>query len=393
MSYDSKFMSREKELLLLCSRVEMQESEVRHLRQIAASDLDWQYLLGIALYHRVFPLLYHNIRKHIPYVPPAEFGKKLHDMVLQNGAKNLLLRSWLISIATLLKERGIPALSFKGPVLAENIYGNIGYRTFSDLDFLIARRDVKKMVLHLRGLGFRQDIDLLPEQYEKLVDKFHHAVMIKDGVIVELHWELTGRYFFKKVGIDSLLPRAVEVEVAGHCLQTLGSEDLLVYLCVHGCRHHWPQLDAVCCIAELVKKKPDLDWNLVWQLARQLGASKMLLLGLVLARDLLGLVLPVSIEERLVEYPKLGNKAKDIAGKMLSTTEGSPMPMSYREYVMFHYGIMDNRLDWLRYCLKSLFNPTHSDWLWVRFPASLSAFYYILRPLRLVGKYSRNLFR
>lgn len=386
-------MSREKNLLLLCSRVEMRESEVRRLREIAASDLDWQYLLAMAHYHRVLPLLHHNVNTHVPHGPPADVRGRLREVVMQNGARNLFLRSWLIAIMALLKEQGIPVLAFKGPVLAEDIYGNIGYRTFSDLDFLISRRDVKKMVLRLRGLGFRQDIDLSPDQYEKLVDKFHHAVVIKDGVIVELHWELTGRYFFKKVGIDRLLPRAVEVEVAGHHLQTLGSEDLLVYLCVHGCRHHWPQVDAVCCVAELVKKKLHLDWDLVWQLAQQLGASKMLLLGLVLARDMLGLVLPARIEGRLAEHQKLRNMAKEIAEKMLSTAEASPMPMSYREYVVFHYCIMDSRLDWLRYCLKSLFNPTHSDWLWVRFPASLSVFYYILRPLRLLGKYSRNLLK
>lgn len=386
-------MSREKELLLLCSRVEMRESEVRNLRKIAASDLDWQYLLAMAHYHRVLPLLHHNVNTHVPHGPPADVRGRLREMVMQNGARNLFLRSWLISITTLFKEQGIPVLAFKGPVLAEDIYGNIGYRIFSDLDFLISRRDVKKMVLRLRGLGFRQDIDLSPDQYEKLVDKFHHAMLAKDGVIVELHWELTGRYFFKKVGIDMLLPRAVEVEVAGDRLQTLGSEDLLVYLSVHGCRHHWLQLDAVCCIAELVKKKPHLDWDLAWRLARQLGASKMLLLGLVLARDMLGLALPVSIAGLLAEYPKLTNMAKDIAEKMLSTVEAPPMPMSYREYVVFHYGVMDNRLDWLRYCLKSLFNPTHSDWMWLRFPASLSGVYYIVRPLRLLGKYSRNLIK
>jgi hypothetical protein len=85
--------------------------------------------------------------------------------------------------------------------------------------------------------------------------------------------------------------------------------------------------------------------------------------------------------------------ASGIAGKMLSTSESPQLQMSYRQYGMFHYDIMDNRLDWFRYCLKSLFNPTHSDWLWARLPASLSVFYYIFRPIRLVGKYSRNLFK
>jgi hypothetical protein len=142
-----------------------------------------------------------------------------------------------------------------------------------------------------------------------------------------------------------------------------------------------------------VKKKTNLDWDLVWQLARQLGALKMVVLGLLLAREMLGLVLPGKVEEKIAEYPRVKNISENIAGKMLSISESSPLRMNYWENVVFHYDIMDRRKDWLRCCLRSLSNPTHSDWLWIRLPASLSVLYYILRPLRLVGKYSRKLFR
>ncbi len=393
MSLNSPRFKNEEQLLLLSSRVEMQESELKTLRELACNTLNWEHLIEIASFHRVFPLLYHNIKKHIPNDIPDDICKRLKDMVVRNGTKNLFMLSRLLSILALLKEHGIQALSFKGPTLAEDVYGNVGFRVFGDLDLLISHRDLEKAVSLLREQGFRQDIDLAPAQYQKLVDKWHHAVLTKDGVMVELHWELTGRYFSRNVEIESLLPRIVEIEMARHKVQMLGPEDLLLFLCVHGCHHYWVHLDAVCCIAELVKKNKGLDWHLVWQLARQLGALKMVVLGLLLAREMLGLALPDKVEEKMAEYPKLKIVTGSIAGKMLSISQSSPLQMRYREYVIFHYDIMDNRLDWLRRCWRSLSNPTHSDWIWIRLPASLSVLYYILRPIRLVGKYSRKLFR
>lgn len=386
-------MGKEERLLLLCSRVDLQEKDIQNLRELSCSGLDWEYISKIAAYHRVLPLLYHNIKKYIPNDPPADVGNCLKEMLMRNSAKNLFMLSWLISITDLLKAHGIQALTFKGPVLAEKIYGNIGFRSFGDLDLLIPRTDLQKAVSLLLEQGFVQDIDLSPEQYGKLINKSHHAVLVKDSVVIELHWELSGRYFLRNVYLESLLPRAEEVDLAGHRLQTFGSEDLLLYLCIHGCRHQWFQLDAVCCVAELVKKKTDLDWEQVWMIARRLGALKMVVLGLLLAKELLGVVLPGKVEAKMDEFPKLMEIADDIAGGMMSSTGVSERQMSYWKYIAFHHGIMDNHLDWLRYCLKSLLNPTHSDWLWIRLPASLSVFYYVFRPLRLFAKYSSKLLK
>jgi len=386
-------MRDEERLLLLCSCVDIQQSDVKQLREIAESRLDWEYLMKISVFHRVYPLLYRNIIKIVPDVPPEHILSQLKEKVMRNGAKNLFLVSQLTALLNMLKEHDIPVVVFKGPVLAEDVFGNIGLRSFSDLDLLISHDHIKRTVSLLEEKGFHQDIDLSPEQYEKLVDKGYHAVLIKDGAIVELHWEMTGRYFSKNIGIESLMPRVESVELAGIKVPTLGSEDLLLYLCIHGCRHYWFQLDAVCCVAELVKKRTALDWDLVFRLARELGALKMVCLGLLLARQLLELTLPDSVENVLSNYPKLEKNASGLAERIFSSTEFIESQMRYREYVTYHYTIMDKTADWLHYCLRPLLNPTHSDWLWLRLPASLSLLYYIVRPLRLTGKYAKKMFR
>ena len=54
-----------------------------------------------------------------------------------------------------------------------------------------------------------------------------------------------------------------------------------------------------------------------------------------------------------------------------------------KRYNLFHLLVRDNVIDSIRYLLRLIFRPTNVEWLWLRFPASLSFLYYFLRPLRL----------
>ena len=380
----------EEAILLLCSRVAMSGEEADMLGDLTRGQVDWREIVASAAAHRVLPLLHANLKKHLPEAIPHDLFAEMRERVLRNGMSNLALLGKLIEVVALLRQDGIEALAFKGPVLAEKVYGNIGLRTFADLDLLVARHDLPRIVTLLLGHGFRLDIDLSEEQYHKLAERNHHAVMIRDGVPVELHWELSGRYFSRGVYFEALAGRAERVTLSCQRLLTLGGEDLLIYLCVHGCRHHWVQLDAVCCVAEFVKRRTDLDWDLLWRLAGEMGAAQMVALGLSLAGSMLAVQLPREVRERVTNFPQLAKLAEEVAGKMLVPGTPNAAAMGYWQFVSFHRRVMARRWDWLLYCSKPLWNPTHSDWLSLRLPASLSALYYILRPLRLLRKYARK---
>ena len=378
---------KEEAILLLCARVDMNDAEVATLGDLAQGQVDWRGIVALAAAHRVLPLLHANLKRYLPEALPRDLYAEMREKVLRNGMSNLALLGKLLDVIALLRRHGIEALVFKGPVLAEEVYGNISLRAFADLDLLVTRRDLSRIISLLLENGYRLDIDLSEAQYQKLVDNNHHAVMIKDDVPVELHWELSGRYFSRGVYFEALAGRAERVTLSGQQLLTLGGEDVLIYLCVHGCRHHWMQLDAVCCVAELVKRRSDLDWGLLWQLAEEMGAERMLALGLSLAVGVLALQLPQEVGARVASFPLMGELAQEVAGKLLVLGSPKTPAMGYWQFVAFHRRVMKGRWDWLLYCSKPLWNPTHSDWLSLRLPASLSALYYILRPLRLLRKY------
>src|SRR5436190_1015503 len=72
----------------------------------------------------------------------------------------------------------------------------------------------------------------------------------------------------------------------------LSPECILLLLCLHGSAHKWEMLKWVLDIAEMLRACPDLDWGKVTNEARRTGSERMVAVGLVLARDLLGAVIP-----------------------------------------------------------------------------------------------------
>jgi len=115
-------------------------------------------------------------------------------------------------------------------------------------------------------------------------------------LLVELHNDLTLRYFPRRRPIEQLFARQTRVQLDGHEVPALSIEDELVYICVHGATHLWERLGWIADVAALGTRH--LDWQATTKTARQVGAERMLATGLCLASDLLHARLPASTKER-----------------------------------------------------------------------------------------------
>ena len=69
---------------------------------------------------------------------------QLRDDFNDNSRRNLFLTRELLNLLTLFETHQIPAIPFKGPVLAASVYGNLALRQFSDLDLIIHKQHVAK---------------------------------------------------------------------------------------------------------------------------------------------------------------------------------------------------------------------------------------------------------
>jgi len=76
---------------------------------------------------------------------------------------------------------------------------------------------------------------------------------------------------------------------------SLTVEDTLLHLCVHGFRHRWSLLKWLVDVAFLLSGTEQIDWTALEREARKVACYRILILGLGLTHDILGVPLPEPI--------------------------------------------------------------------------------------------------
>ena len=128
-------------MLILCARGRLADESVEQIRSLVDETVDWEYLIKTACAHNVHFLLYRSLKKACAESVPDEALKRLEHAHDINSRRSLLVFGKLVSILKLLQDNHIPAIPFKGPVLAEMVYGDVALRQFGDLDILVDKEN------------------------------------------------------------------------------------------------------------------------------------------------------------------------------------------------------------------------------------------------------------
>ena len=386
MVANSNFVARE--FLLCCARTRPSDGVVARVREIAAGEVDWEYVFLLARRHSVVPLLYLQLERHASDLVPAEKLSQLKKHYLENSARNTILTAELCRLITLFADSGIEAIPYKGPVLALFAYDNLALRRFVDLDIIVNKNDVLKAREILLAHGYAPSKSLSLSQQELLLRTQHNLQFSRDNhrLIVELHWEVAPHLFASTVDATTLWQNLVPIDLQGDLngrqVKTLSAEDLLFSLCVHGSRHLWERLGWICDVAELISRR-SVDWNALLKRATNADSERMFLLGLYLAEQLLEAPLPPAMKQRCDADERLPLLAENIVEHLFSGT--THVPATSREILKYNLGVRKTLSARARYLLHML-RPTDSDLGARALPAKLSFAYYFVRPFRLLFK-------
>jgi hypothetical protein len=348
--------------------------------------MDWHYLLRAAYRHGLMPLLYWNLSSACPTIVPEAILSELRDYCQNNSRRNLFFTGELLKLLNVFEMHGIRAIPYKGPVLANSAYGNIGLREFCDLDILVRSQDALRARTLLGSLGYQSRLHLTGAQEAAFIHNRCEYTLShsEDDLLVEIQWNIVPRYFSIPLDFDRLWKRLERVSIGGKEVVSLSAEDLLWILCVHGSKHLWNRLEWICGVAELIRTSEPLDWKRVIDDAKELGAEKMLRLGLYLANDLLGAVLPREILQSVRGDPMVKSLAAQVVEGLFREAQDSPG--TYKS-ILFHLRAREHWKDRMRYCFRFAVTPNVEDWESVSLPRYLFFLYYPLRAIRLAGKY------
>ena len=381
----------ELDLLLCCARTRVDEAAAARVRALLQGELDWPDVVATAFQHHVASFLYENLKPIGTERVPKVWMDSLLQYARESSGLSLLLYSELLRIHEIFEAAQLPLIPYKGPILSWLAYHSLTGRTFIDLDFVTKQSNIPRATTLLKSAGFSAEFSPQEERADRSGSApgqygFFRAA---NRAQVELHTELTLRYFPVRLNFDKMSRRFLTVEIAGRKMRTFSVEDTLAMLCVHGAKHFWDRLGWIVDVAELIKTQP-VDWDLSMRIASEMKCTRVLLLGLRLAHELLQAPLPPSVLRKIKRDSQVRRLADKVRAQFEGTADASPgvLPRA-----LFRLRSRDSVVQGLRHMVRLTMSPTERDRQSTHLPRSLVLLYVLLRPLRLLQEYGLGLRR
>ena len=258
------------------------------------------------------------------------------------------------------------------------------HRTCVDLDFVVPQRYIPEAMSLLQAHGYTPQFSLPSRRKRASTARLRASTPLRrpaNRSFVELHTERTLRYFSRPLNLEEMNSRLVPLEIGGQKLRTFCVEDLLVMLCVHGAKHFWERLAWIVDIAQLITVC-EVDWTLLSEIAASMESTRLLLLGLYLAHEMVGASLPQSVLDRASGDAQV----QWLAGKVLEQYAGNSGPSAgVWPRAVFRIRSSDKYWQGLCQLFRLSLSPTESDRQTIQLPSFLSPLYTLVRPIRLLG--------
>jgi hypothetical protein len=263
--------------------------------------IDWHHLAELIDRHRVGALVDRS-GWAVAHGAPSWLCNRLAARAQQTLREALSYLSVQRELVDALEAEGIPVLVLKGLPLSLDAYGDISARQIRDIDLLVApeRLEAAGRVLAECGLSWQgwgaqweqPPADLRSAEptalaYAERLPMLKHAEFERDGLIVELHWSLTGNRHLLPMP-RSWLDEPRRVMVAGVSTPALPLVAAWRHLVVHGAVHEWLRLKWLADVPAMVSRHPELVSARALRAAEAEGLDRCVAAGLIVAERVFG---------------------------------------------------------------------------------------------------------
>lgn len=314
-----------------------------------ASEDDWEEIIRDAAAHGLIPLLHRGLKRSGAGRIPRGPAEELERAALGIAARNMLLAEELVAILRAFEARRLPCAPLRGPVLAEQLYGDSGARPMGDLDLLVRKGDLPLLVEILQDLGFRQ-----MDRRNGFAQAFSYTLeFFKDRhgwVIVEPHWTIAYPPYVERINMEQVWKRCVRGQVVGVETWLLGDEEQLLHLCLHVAHRDgtapllwFYELDRL-----LRQDQATFDWSRFLSIAREAGLEFLLSRVLEKVRTIFATPVPAEVLNQLAAGPR-----RSLEGRLVRLLAGASS-VDGKESLAVFFTLKGLRRK-LRYALALLF--------------------------------------
>lgn len=359
-----------------------------------ARGFDWEYLQATASRHGVLPLFFKSISKNGSASIPTPMMDRMRREYGGISQRNFIFAQEMLRLLACLNDEDIVVIPYKGAFLAAIGYGDLSLRQFSDLDILVkptdllrAKRLLEEQGYHARFIyGYRPLTKLTAAETETFLKYCHeYEVQRKDGLLIDLHWQLAPKHYPFRIDPGPLWARLETFDIEGRSVSSFAREDLILILCMHGAKDRWKKLIWIIDLVKIITNNPGLDWAAVSERAKHAGMELPLLLGLRLVEELFPQTVLPSLDYGPRHRDRIAGLAQTVFKSLFTITEiRECLPVK-----SLHVKLCRNFRDKVTYTFQGLFVPRVPDWSTIRLPSWLFPLYYLIRPLRIMAGCAR----
>jgi hypothetical protein len=245
--------------------------------------------------HGVLGLALATLQRTRPHIGAtgARFRERLHGC-RRRAAVMELARDRVLAV---LRAAALDPVTLKGAGLATTVYDEPSERDYGDIDLLLAEHEIDRAVMTLGSHGFHvPGGEAMESGYRE--HHFHVHVQRPDGIIVELHWELTRS--IEPFHLDAAAFIAGSVSVPGAVrMRVPRPEHALLHIVAENLRDGFNRLTRLVDVDRIVATAPAMDWSYLEATARDARLLPSLALSLEMSRDMLGTQVPDELCRRI----------------------------------------------------------------------------------------------
>jgi Uncharacterised nucleotidyltransferase len=360
---------------------------VGEIREAVAGPVDFLKAINLASFHRLAPCVIQQLRQHAAAALPESVVVEFQRWLRAHTLRSMQLTSQLLQILDRLKGQGIPALAFKGPVLAQQLYDQPFRREFVDLDILVPTEAVGRVIALLGANGFEPQFGLTSGQLARFQKNWCEMGLYDRArnILVEIHWRLFPPDYSFSPAAETAWEATGKVFIAQRPIPTFSIENQLLFACLHQAKHNWSRLGWVMDLAALVKQSPHMNWKEVQHRAGRFGTTRMIRVSLRLVQLLFQVTLPPRITDWVTDDACSIKIADKIFKRLFLADTKADQPTPFDP--LFRAS-MESLADRAFYWFDTMLRPTPLEWALLPLPDSLYALYYPIRVGRLVCKHT-----
>ncbi len=376
--------SNELQLLILLSQHDLNKAEIEKIETLEKL-VDWKLFLELAQKHR---LISHIVKqtKQYPNILKSEIKKQLNEVQLGLSRKALLYSQYVLKIHDGLNQKNIPHTFFKGPLLSLELYKDIGFRDYRDIDLLVPRSHIENARKIIQEFGFvmlapKKTLSNKQKKINYTISHHYHLTKPNTPIEVELHWNLTNPKTYLPLETQKIIADSFDIEIAEYKVPYISKPANITFLAAHGSIHQWYRLFWLKDFSKIIRQSSDEEIYKAWELSKKNKLERTFKQASTLSNLLYKTETPQYIDKIDHTNSLIQDAIKSISNKDLRQ-QGIGGKI---KFVLYRLKLKPS----INYYISLLFRlRTHfTDWEIFPLPNYLFFLYYILRPFILMYKF------